>query len=217
MAAITDFLPYVLPYVAGCPSPLAEQYIRDVCIDFCTYSLIAQEAHLPVSARQGVDTYSFTPPQGMEVLMIMRAWYEKAPIAVFNLDSPAMRPEMISTRFLGANTNGGTPRALKMDNTKTFTLNVAPATDSAAAITMQVALKPTRTATTVPDILFNYYAYEIGQGVIARLYQMPGQEFTNPAIAAAPMATYLMARSNGRVQANRAFGRTQARINNVRF
>lgn len=216
MAKYSDFLPYVLPYVTGCSVPLAEQYVRDICIDFCVHTLLVQETLDPISVRQGVASYGLFPSIGTKVHLVMNAWYEANKLAVFNGDSPANHPELYNKGFKGADATQGTPRALIMQG-ENILLDTPPAADSPKALTVQVALKPSRNSTTVADVLFEDYAFEIGQGALARLVMLPGQAFTNPSLSAPYYAVYASARSKARVRSSNSSGRSTTRIHPVRF
>ena len=50
-------------------------------------------------------------------------------------------------------------------------------------LTIRAAFEPTKTATTLADVLYDYYLHEISAGAIAYLLQLPGQSFSNPMAA----------------------------------
>jgi hypothetical protein len=207
MVSLSEFMPYVLPSVPGCTDVLAEQYLRDVCIDFCSKTLLIQRDHDPVSVVAGQADYDLDPPTGARVHMVMQAWFERQPLDVVTPDSPGMRPEVFNSGFQGADTNTGNPTKLIQKDDLTFTLERAPSVDSISAVTMRIALKPTRNATDVENILLDDYAYEIGQGAAARLMRIPGQPFTNIQLALAYETTYVTARNTAQARANRSYGR----------
>jgi len=164
MAQLQDFLQYVLPYVPGCSDPLAEQFIRDICIDFCAGSSIVQFTHDPISLVAGQTEYDIDTPQGTEATLILAASYRGMPMRVLKTGDNA---------FNGREIPAGNPSALLQSPKGTFTLDRTPESDQANVIQMLVSTKPKRTATGVDDVLLEY-AYEIGQGVLGRLMLMPG-------------------------------------------
>lgn len=199
MAAISDFLPYVLPYVTGCSELLAEQMIRDVCIDFCTKSLVVQQRIPAITSTVGEYEYEFEELSGeLRVHMVMQAWYDGNELDVRGMD--AVTPEPVD----------GLPTALfQIDNTS-FQLNRKP--EVAGSIEIRAAVAPLRTATEVPDVLLNDYAYEIGQGAIARLLRIPKQVFTDVQSSLLNEKEYEKARNAAQLKANKAFGRTDDRV-----
>ena len=196
MAQLQDFLQYVLPYVPGCSDPLAEQFIRDICIDFCAGSSIVQFTHDPISLVAGQTEYDIDTPQGTEATLILAASYRGMPMRVLKTGDNA---------FNGREIPAGNPSALLQSPKGTFTLDRTPESDQANVIQMLVSTKPKRTATGVDDVLLEY-AYEIGQGVLGRLMLMPGQEFTKPEAAAVFTSTYNAAKVTARIRGERSFG-----------
>lgn len=57
-------------------------------------------------------------------------------------------------------------------------------------VTLRVALQPSRTATTIPDVVGERFGEAIAAGAIARMLIMPGKEWTNPQMAAYHMGVY---------------------------
>lgn len=201
MAQLQEFMQYVLPYTPGCTDPLAEQYIRDVCIDFCVGSSIAQFTVDPIDVQAGQVEYDIDTPTGSETSLILAASYNGVPLSIEKTGDSV---------FMGAALPIGTPNALMQAATNIFTLNSTPQFDAPGAIQMLVATKPTRTATSVADVLLEY-AYEIGLGVVGRLLLIPGHEFSAPQLAAAYTATYSTAKFAARIRAERSFGAAPTR------
>lgn len=216
MTPIINFLPYILPSVPGCTDILAEQTLRDICIDFCSKSLIVQKELDPVSTFAGIADYDFATPTDMVVFMVMQAWFKDQILSVVTPDDD-VAAATYNTRFAGAKPMTGNVNQILHRTRDNFTLIGIPDVSSAAAITMRVALIPTRTADTVADLLFNDYAYEIGQGVIARLMRIPSQKFTNPQLSGLSELIYTGARNAAQIRANRMYGRSSKQVEIPRF
>lgn len=212
MAMLSDFYPYVMPSAPGLLESLADQVIRDICIDFCSKSIIIQRTLDPVSVVAGVPDYDFAPPDGTRVHMIMQAWFLGNQINAINADTPYLKAELFNTLFPGAATAPGTPSHLIQKNDTSFTLDMPPRETLALAITMRAALKPTRDAMEVDDLLLNDYAFEIGQGALSRLMKMPKQPFSDPITAPTCEMAYVVARNAALIRANKAFGRSGDRV-----
>jgi hypothetical protein len=208
MAALSDFMPYVLPYVQGCTYPLAELHIRNICIDFCTHAPIVQERPDPIDVVAGQIEYDIDTASYTAATLILEAAYQLRPLAILKVGD---------INFEQAHQYQGEPRALMQSAQPTFTLDHTPAVDAPGAITMLVATKPTRMATNVADLLLNDYGFEIGQGVVGRLMMIPGHEWTNPAIAGAYTQIYERARTEARIRAEASFGQTGSRVMSRRF
>lgn len=215
MASYSDFLPYVLPYVPGCPDLLAETYVRDICIDFCAFSLLVQKPLDPIDVEANTAEYEFTPPAGTDVVMPLAVWFRESRIEPLTGDAGVLRAEFYNSTFSTAASVTGRPTNLIHIGGNSFLLYPVPDTDEAGAVTVYAALKPSAVSVTCDDRLFREYAYEIGQGAVGRLAEIPGQPFTNPN-AGMFTAKYLLARNQARLQAGRSQGRTSMVISTRR-
>jgi len=206
MVNLSDFMPYVLPYAIGCSYPLAEQHIRQTCIDFCNIAPVVQVELDPINVVAGQFDYDLEPPSGMAVTFVLSAKYRGNELGVFKSgDSDSLLR------------SSGTPTAFKQSGDPILTLNFAPIEDVSNSLALVVATKPTNRATSVADILFNDYAYEIGLGAVSRLLKVPGQPFTNQIAASEFRRDYEIARTNARIRAEASFGRVGSTAKYRRF
>jgi hypothetical protein len=208
MAALTDFLPEVLPYLPGCSVPLALKQLRAICMDFCSVAPIAQATIDPIDLAAGEPEYDIDAPNGTDVTLILSARLNGRPLSIIGLND---------ADFSAARTTMGTPQGIKQTAGNSFLLDVSPTYDMPQAVALIIATKPKRNANTVADVLLNDYAYDIGQGAIGRLLMMPNQPFSAPANAFAYTALYERARTNARIRAEQSFGQTSARVQPRRF
>ena len=178
-----DFLPYILPETPGCPEVVAVQAIRSAVIDFCEQSLILQRDHDPIKAVANQSEYEFEPPKNYLVTKLMRGWYLKDPLSVVSPDM-VTDPTVYNATFPDPNVQTGKPRSIVQKDERTFSLTPVPDETIANAITLRVALKPTRASSTCDDVLFEDYAEFIAHGAKARLCMTPGKSYTNPDVAA---------------------------------
>ena len=208
MTPLSDFMPYVLPYVAGCTYPLAELHIRNICIDFCTQAPIVQEVLDPIDVALGQIEYDIDTTSQTEPTLILSATYNGRPLEIFK----ASDVNLEQLRKLH-----GEPMGVMQQAQPVFELDRTPAQDAPGAIVLRAATKPARNAMQVADVLFNDYAYEIGQGVVGRLLMMPGHDFSAPNLAGFYTATYETARTAARIRAERSFGSAPARVRHRAF
>lgn len=199
MAHLADFMPYILPYVPGCPAPLAELTLRGTAIDFCTYVPVVQQVLDPVDVYAGQAQYDIDVPYGVNVTVILEAYYRNQRMQVLRQDDDARE-------------GNHAPFALRQAADNTFTLYPTPGADESEAIVMRVATRPTMLATTLDDVLLADYAYEIGAGAVARLMLMPNQLFSNPQLAPTYQTIYIAGRTNARIRAEGGFGLSGNRV-----
>jgi hypothetical protein len=204
MALLTKFFPYVTVDVVGAALPSVEVAVRDTCIDFCERTLILQADHDPITAIKGIPTYEFAPPDGYLVDKVMHMWFEGRllwPVVTDSIQQSTYVERGDSTR--------AAPQAYMQKDSYTFTLLPTPDETKRNGIVMRVALKPTRDATVVDDVLFDTFGEVIGHGAKYRLLLSPGKEYSNPQLAEAYKAMF----DSGMSRARARMGRNHTRAN----
>jgi hypothetical protein len=104
---------------------------------------------------------------------------------------------------------GGTPAVTQIDELN-FMLVPTPTVASQELI-LDVAYKPTISATLVADILKNEYYEQIAAGTKARLMIMHDKPWTNPQLAAIYAKVYDDAAKNASDRQQKGFGRPRVR------
>lgn len=206
----TEFLDYVLPQVPGATPEMALLEIKNTIIDFCEKSLILQETLDPVPAIQGIMDYDLDPPNNRLVVKIMKAWFkgvELEPVSIDEIQSPSWFNQNADYVVLKQN-----PRMITQKDTETFSVYPIPGTTEQNVMTLRVALKPTRSADSIDDFIFENYAETIGHGAIARLYLSPDKPYTNPQMAVARNALYMAGLNVARDRANKGYVRTNKHV-----
>lgn len=210
MATAYDaYLPYVLPETPGCPEIVAIQAIRNAVIEFCEKSLLLQRDHDPISTVAEVSDYDFDPPTGYLVTKLMRAWYQRTELKVLAPDNVA-DPAIYNA--LGNKALSGNPISLAQKDEVTFTLYPVPQYSVANAVTMRVALKPTRASVAAEDILFENWAETIAAGAKYRICATPNKGYTNPQSAAINNALFVQGLNRAMLTGNRGHARANLQV-----
>lgn len=207
MALLTKFYPYVTVDVPAAAIPSVEVAVRDACIDFCERTLILQVDHDPITAILGEPTYEFSPPDGYLVDKIMQLWYDDVMLPPVAADYAFQ-----SSYVERGETVKSTPQGYLQKDARTFSLLPSPEKTVRNGIVMRVAIKPTRDATEVDDILFDDYAEVIGWGAKYRLLLSPGKEYTNPEMAQAAKGLFDRGMSRARNRMTRNHTRAQMSV-----
>jgi hypothetical protein len=207
MAALTKFYPYVTVDVPSAAIPSVEVAVRDACIDFCERTLFLQVDHDPITAIAGEPTYEFSPPDGYVVDRIMQLWY----------DNVMLPPVVTDNAFQSSYVERGEdvrqdPQGYLQKDSRSFSLLPTPRVTLRNGIVMRVAIKPTRVATEVDDILYDDYAEVIGWGAKYRLMLSPGKEYTNPEMAQAAKGLFDRGLSRARNRMTRNHTRAQMSV-----
>lgn len=183
MAAYENFFPNILPEVPGVAEMVAENAVRNAVIEFCEKSLILQRDHDPITVVQNIVDYDLEPPTGYIVVKVMKAWLENAELTPLAPDF--VREAAVYNRlFSSYEANTDRPRAFLQKDERTVSLWGVPDKNYRSGLTMRVALKPTRAATTVEDVILEDYAETIASGALYRLMMSAGKPYTNTELAA---------------------------------
>lgn len=217
MIALTQFYPYVLPQVIGCPEPVVLQALRAACIEFCNSSLYVQEL-VQVSETSSVSDYEVDVPSGMELAKVIAVWLENNQLRPRSLEMISAGVALVGD-VGSASAQTGTPTDYyqKTPTAVEISLYPVPATSVSNAITIRAAFKPSWTAEQVDDSLFTHWVEGISAGALARLQMTPGQDFTDAASAASNYAKFQAAVRSATILARQGRVVAASRVRPRRF
>ena len=164
-----DFAQIVRPECHGAPDFIIERAVRDSAIEFCKRTGVYIPEPEEILAVAGVNEYDLSVPSGTELNYITDIF----------ADSFKLQPVSYNTLLekLGDGSNKGAPAYYaQRDNAQFF---VAPIPDATKKLRVLYSLKPSSTATSIPDTVGKENKEAIAQGAIYRLQMMPGQAFTD--------------------------------------
>ncbi len=200
MINLSQFFPRLIPSVIGCSEPLAQQALIDSAIAFCDQSLAVTVNLDPVTLPVGMSAMELEPPTGTTISQILYVWYDK---------------KLLNAVPYGQMTNifreDGTPvdyTVEYIDEVVNLMVYPAPKEKVTNGLVVRAALRPTRDATQVHDILYQRYSEGIIAGAISVLCNMPDQPWTDYTRAQA-MGVLARTRAN-QARADMMFGRVQA-------
>lgn len=160
----TEFGPYVLPYVSGCPEPVLEHNARLTAIDFCRRTLCDTRTLEPVFTT-GFSTVDIEPDTDTKIIKITKVAIDGRE---FKLAPPNLGQELVLT--------GSQEEFCFTSDNQTLTINPVQAEGLPVVIT--AALAPTLTAAELADAVANEYMQDIAPGIISSIMRIPGQPFT---------------------------------------
>lgn len=194
--AYSAFFPYLIPLVPHVADPVAEQAIRDACIEFCKESLIWQEPIDPIDSIKDESAYELDVPTGTNLTHIIDLYYNLARLqkkSVSEIAARFSRDWMQST---------GTPGAYTMLNPNEVTLVPKPDKSVANALTGILAFAPTRKSTQIIDYVYEDYAEEIARGAASKLMMIPNQQWSDMKMALGYRKQFLSDCANARAHVN---------------
>jgi hypothetical protein len=175
MKAWDQFYPYILVDVLGCPNPVVDNALRIAAREFCQTTKAIREWSDPVIAAGGETSFDFDLPTGQELVKVIKV----------NVNDDVDGYDVISYKDLPNDWQATTPVSIgnKVVQLDQETYRVFPAPVAGDVIALQIATKPTATATTVHDDLVNRFADAIAAGAKARLMASVGVAWSSPALA----------------------------------
>lgn len=209
MKALSAFFPRILPYLPGCPEPLAAQVLIDAAIEFCDSSLVL---------RQNLDTFNTVVGRVQYDLDAPSAQHDINRVMGVTLDGKELVAGMAEAIRGDMPTAPAKPRGFYTDRTDSvFTLMLSPPPDEVYSVLVNVALSPARTATQLDDDLFNTWINPIVSRAIAQAMQIPGQPFSNPAQAQILLNSVARQTVTSRIEGNYGFVRGSMRVRSRPF
>jgi hypothetical protein len=185
----------------GCSKPLARQAIRLACIDFCRDAMVVQDLQL-YDVVAGQADYPLTIPASSQLTRVLGVMYIDSWLTPSSVEQ--VRAALPLRGNVGdAQVQSSSPKTYFLKTPSTSTISLYPVPDTAVilGLTVRSAYTPSNLATTVDDILFNYWAEEIAAGAVARLKVMPNVPFTDQAGASVARKAFETAKREATIQA----------------
>lgn len=209
MKALSAFFPRILPYLPGCPEPLAAQVLIDAAIEFCDSSLVL---------RQNLDTFNTVVGRVQYDLDAPSAQHDINRVMGVTLDGKELVAGMSEALRGDMPTAPAKPRGFYTDRTDSvFTLMLSPPPDKVYSVLVNVTLSPARTATQLDDDLYNTWINPIVSSAIAQAMQIPGQPFSNPAQAQILLNSVARQTVTSRIEGNYGFVRGSMHVRSRPF
>jgi len=207
----STFYPYLIPLVPHVADPVAEQAIRDACIEFCKGSMIWREPIDPISSIAGEAVYEFDIPTGAALAHIVDLYYDARYLWKKSVSEIAAK---YSRDWMQ---RSGTPIAYTMLNSDEITLVPNPDKSLPNALTGVLALAPSRKSTTVNDYVYEDYAEEIARGAASKLMAIPNQQWSDLKTALMYRKQFVSDIANARGHVNQAHMQAPISVHLRRF
>jgi len=171
MKAIEDFLPRVLPFVPACPDITALQAVVDSAVEFCEQSLIIRHEPAPFQTAEGVSQYDIDVPSQHDFSRVVYVTVDGSELAPIPTEWQPM-----------ATSNDSKPQYFFISNNEEeLLLNLYPTPEKAYTVAVSIALKPTRDAQQLPDVLYDNWVDGVSYGALSRLMLIPSQQYSSAA------------------------------------
>jgi hypothetical protein len=179
---------------------VAAQALVDSAVSFCEDSLAIRQRLEPQKTYAGGAELDVCAPRDQAISRVLKVWLDGYEIK----STPAVSVSDLSQP-------NGLPRTYySRQNNSELQILLYPVPDRVFDIDIEVALRPTRSATTFEDDLFDLWVEPIVAGALQRLYAIPDQSFSNAAAAQAQMATAIYMTRRARVEGS--YGRVSGTV-----
>ena len=197
------FGPLILPYATTCSGPLMELHARMAAIEFFEHTK-AWQADLTALAGNGVLTsFVMTLPADSQIEKLLK-------VRVVDANGNKIRATVLMADYGEDLAEIGSQEVIAYTLDR-VTLTVQPAQATGSIMTPKVALKPTLTAATLPDALFNQFGRDIAKGALASLTVMADKPWTDTTTARINAVEFNNAKAVVARQVERGFAKSGRR------
>lgn len=190
MAKPADFYPLILPTVLGAPYPTVDLAINRAAAELCESARVWEEFLDPITLRPGVAAYPLDLPAGSILVCARSIELDGVPLALSQtIPRTAATQGMPVLAYIRAGE-----------------LMVSPAPDTPGGVlTVFVTLRPSITATQLPDVLLDRHMVTVAEGAKAFLKEMTGAAWFDPAGYSLARQTFLYNVSRARIAVEHGF------------
>lgn len=162
------FMPFVMAAAQGLPESMAQAYVRQACIDFSTRSGILKRA-VTFNLQPCVFEYPlFSPEDGEQIVRVSE-------VRVGRAEYRGHRDRIVFFHF---------GRRFTVSDGMLHLSHAPSEHEKPIPVEVRLRVSPTQDACDVDALLYDDWQQAIEDGALARIYQLPGYQFT-----ALPLAT----------------------------
>ncbi|KYC52199.1 MAG: hypothetical protein AMQ22_00926 [Candidatus Methanofastidiosum methylothiophilum] len=201
MASISDFYPYVMPAVQGCPTGIVNMAIKNAIVDFCDKTLMWRYTFAPMDIVDGQSSYEFTSPDDAAISKPLYVSVNGNQLYGTNEDDL----DILYSGWREATSNS--PVMYYMDYNSNLILVPTPSENQDGSLILQVALRPSFDAVEFEDWLLEDWGEVIGHGALMRLHAMPGKVWADTNTVQYHRAKFREGVSRAKSRTMKSFGR----------
>jgi len=197
MADLSSLYPYIMPELPGCPDPIVDRVIVDSVREFCRRTDLLRNTE-NLSILVGEDSYSLSPPVGNEVLDIKRVYLDGIDIPLYREDSGLVK--------INSSSEGESIIYYTWKPQDTIVTHPIPSTLLDNTLDVDYSYQPLRTATTIPDEVFDRWAECLAAKVKSILMRQAGKSWSNPEFVGINNAEWWRLLGDARSESFRMYG-----------
>lgn len=161
----SDFYPLLAPHVPGCPDVTMDTYLASTAADFFARTHVWRAAIDNIIIVPNVSEYDLSGDAVIEDIISA------------SIDTDAF--EQTDVRLIPQKDRTRTGKPQKFWMVEDTIISVWPIPEERHTVKLTAVLKPSRTATSVPDWIYETWADALVDGAVARLAHIPNKEWTS--------------------------------------
>lgn len=203
MVSLSEIVNRVAPDVMGCPSLIITSKVKDVLVDFCKESWILHQSI--VASVLSTDVTEINDGVDIDISTIA---LDRRPINIFSLSvdgTPFVTEKMEISSAVNDISNLVDSDILKFNFPDDDTVRIFPLDEVDQEIIVDVVFTPTLSITEIDDNIFYDHHETIESGVKAKLFGMPGKDWSDGNLAMTHMAIYGKGVNDAKVSATQHY------------
>jgi hypothetical protein len=164
-------------------------------------------SEIPAAADIVADqaSYAIPVPAGGQAVKLLEVYVDGQKIT-------PKTPDQLAEQYANWITKTGTAEHYTQLNPDNLLLVPIPDAGITGGLVVRGTFKPARTATELPDLLFNDYADDITNGAVAALCAWPQKPWTNPKLAAVRAGLFQAGIDKTKTRVAKSFARAPTRV-----
>ena len=208
---LDDCLEYVMPEVPGCPRTLVKREVREAAISLCQSSGIWREEMIKLGILEGIAIYEVDIPRDSKLVQVLSVRISDRNVIAKTSD---WLDKHDSTDWRDLE---GAARYYMMSTPVEMLLNRKPKESVEAALTATLSLKPSRSADTIPEFLYEDWINVIASGAKSKLMMIPNKTWSAPDHSAAESYEFKKGKGRAKTEANKGHSVVDLRVSRRRI
>lgn len=205
MAAVADFLRFVLPYAPTAAQISVQRYLVDSAIELCQKTGIWREVLDELNVRAGQPEVELDLPPDSQLFQITEVYFDGQKV------DPVPPDDLVNKGDDWFTKQSSRPYGFYSTNPTALILVPAPEESRQRALKVFAKLMPTRNAQVLPDLLLDRYPEVVACGALARLLMEPDQAYSNQQMAMTNAEMFEVKSKKIAQEAQKGFARSKFR------
>jgi len=213
MKTWSDFLNEVSPYVENCPTPIVEHEIRNAAIEFCQRTALWRREMVAINVTLNTHSYDLSANLTAAEEAISAIDYAYLTETEGETDLGVTTEDTLKNTISTWRTRTAVkPEAIMLTDTENARLYPIPEESITGGLITGLILKPSRTATGVPDWIHEQWAEKIAHGAKAKIFSMKSRPWYDAQEAIDEKDNFDMAIKDATIRVNKGHSRANLSV-----